>query len=111
FDYVVKLATGDTNYTGERYVNFENLDAGAGNDTLQGSTDANLIRGGAGDDTITGRGGNDTVEGGAGADNLNGGAGIDTLLFTGLTPVTVSLTTNTGSGGDAEGDTYVNFEN
>lgn len=111
FDYVVNLETGETNYTGESFVNFENLVAGAGNDTLQGSTDANLIRGGAGDDTITGRGGNDTVEGGAGADDLNGGAGIDTLLFTGFTPVTVSLTTNTGSGGDAEGDTYVNFEN
>jgi len=49
----------------------ENINGGAGNDTLRGNDQANSLVGGAG---------NDTIEGGAGDDTLSGGAGSDTLL-------------------------------
>ena len=43
---------------------------------------------------------------------MDGGAGIDTASYaTSTSGVTVSLTTGTGSGGDAEGDTLSNIEN
>ncbi|WHO71514.1 calcium-binding protein [Rhizobium sp. BT03] len=74
----------------------------AGNDTLNGTT---------GDDQISGLGGNDILIGGAGADRLDGGAGVDTVDYsTSTAAVTVSFWTGTGSGGDAEGDTYASIE-
>lgn len=45
---------------------------GSGNDTLVGSTSADLLTGGAGNDTLQGRGGNDL---------LTGGPGMDTFLM------------------------------
>jgi len=45
-------------------------------------------------------------------DDFNGGDGIDTLTFKGAgAGVTVNLATESGSAGDAAGDTYKNFEN
>jgi len=46
-------------------------------------------------------------------DFLNGGGGIDTLTFKGTTTggVSVNLGTESGSAGDAAGDTYIGFEN
>ncbi|WP_299866750.1 calcium-binding protein [uncultured Hoeflea sp.] len=58
---------------------FEHGRFGSGNDTIQGTGDANEIHGGLGDDTINGDGGNDVLVGGAGNDSLNGGDGLDTL--------------------------------
>jgi hypothetical protein len=67
------------------------VDAGAGNDRMDGSqvSSARLIvyaglgndsvKGGAGDDYIDGGAGNDTLEGNAGDEVLIGGAGSDTL--------------------------------
>ncbi len=46
----------------------QNLVGGAGNDSLTGSTDNNIIQGGAGNDTLVGGTGNDTIDGGAGSD-------------------------------------------
>jgi Ca2+-binding RTX toxin-like protein len=102
----------------------------AGNDTLVGTDLNDIIFGGASDDTIDGgpggdklfgEEGNDTFLGSAGADLNSGGAGIDTVdyshhFFSGpsggtAVGVTVSLLTGTGSGGDAEGDTFVGIEN
>ncbi len=110
-DYAVNLATGLTNFAGESYVNFENLIAGDGNDTLTGTTGVNRIDGGAGDDAIFGGGGSDTLtgstgndrlvgnadsdtlrggagadtlQGGSGSDRLSGGTGSDTFLFAGV---------------------------
>jgi Ca2+-binding RTX toxin-like protein len=93
-NYVVNLTTGATNYSGESFTNFENLTSGAGNDTLTGTTAANIIHGGDGNDTISGGGGTDTVFGdagddviivapGDGLDNADGGAGVDTLDYSG----------------------------
>ncbi|EQB31596.1 M10 family metallopeptidase [Sphingobium ummariense] len=57
----------------------ENVIAGAGNDTLIGSAEANLLRGNAGNDSLSGLEGNDTLGGGDGNDTLNGGTGVDTM--------------------------------
>ena len=55
--------------------------------------------------------GDDTLVGGAGVDSLDGGTGTDTADYNASgAAVTVNLTTGTGSGGDAQGDTLVNIE-
>lgn len=87
------LATGG-DAAGDRFRNFEG------------------ILGSAFADTLTGDSGNNLIEGGAGADSLFGGSGgTDTLSYVrSATAVTVSLTSGTASGGDAEGDTFSGFE-
>ncbi|RYF95750.1 MAG: hypothetical protein EON95_00255 [Caulobacteraceae bacterium] len=66
----------------------------------------------AGNDTVLALGGDDLIEGSAGSDSLNGGGGFDTVDYTGSdAPVTVNLTTNTASGGWAQGDTLIQIEN
>ena len=52
---------------------FENINSGAGDDSLFGSNANNVIHGGDGNDNIVGNGGSDTLDGGAGSDTLNGG--------------------------------------
>lgn len=79
--------------------------AGEGNDTVYGGSGDDVIDGGAGDDTLHGGAGNDTFIGGAGADTMNGGTGLDIVDYSNSDAgVTVDLSTNTFSGGDAEGD-------
>ncbi len=88
-NYVIDLTTGLTNFGGELYTNFENLVSGDGNDTLTGTSGANVIDAGEGSDTVFGGGGNDTINGGigndilrgeGGTDTVNGGAGDDTVI-------------------------------
>ncbi|MDX2156501.1 MAG: peroxidase family protein [Hyphomicrobiaceae bacterium] len=83
------------------------------------STDNLVVARGSGDqlfgagglDTLNGGAGADTLNGGADADVLNGGAGTDTASYVGSAAgVTVSLQTNVGTGGDAEGDTLNSIE-
>ncbi len=83
-----------------------------GNDSITTGAGNDITWGGAGTDTINTGAGNDGVQGGAGADVMDGGAGDgDLLSYTDSTAgVTVSLATGTGSGGDAAGDTFSNFE-
>jgi Ca2+-binding RTX toxin-like protein len=93
----------------------------SGNDYLPGSSFADEILAGWGNDTLDGAGGsdslfgeagNDVLLGGNGADLNNGGAGIDTVDYaTSGARVQVSLGSNTGQGGQAEGDTFVSIEN
>ena len=52
-------------------------DAGAGNDTVRGSSGNDGINGGAGNDSLSGGAGNDTLSGGPGNDTLDGGDGTD----------------------------------
>src|SRR5207245_2626883 len=61
---------------------FIEVEAGAGNDVVDGSaTNATLtLRGGAGDDRLFGGSGNDRIEGGAGRDTIHGGDGNDTIM-------------------------------
>ncbi|MBT26112.1 MAG: type I secretion protein, partial [Rhodobacteraceae bacterium] len=67
--------------------------------------DDSLI-GGEGSDTISGGAGDDTIAGGDGADSLSGGSGMDFLDYsTSDAGVNIDLSTNTASGGDADGDT------
>jgi Ca2+-binding RTX toxin-like protein len=56
------------------------IDAGAGNDTVTGTEQADIIVGGAGDDIIDGLGGNDWLYGGDGQDLINGGNGDDLVV-------------------------------
>jgi len=70
------------------------------------------VWGGAGADTISGSASDNVIAGNAGADTLEGAAGTDTADYSADTAgVKVNLTTQTASGGDAEGDTIANFEN
>ena len=122
-------------YTGSAAINVTIGGASSGGDaagdTLQGDTE--FISGTAFDDTITGdddfndingEDGNDTIFGGQtaadttddliggpGADAINGGAGDDGVNYFGSPAgVTVNLNTGTGSGSDAQGDTYTSVE-
>ena len=58
----------------------ENVDGGAGDDTIDGNALDNIIVGGAGDDTIDGLGGDDTIEGGANDDDVTCGSGFDIVV-------------------------------
>src|SRR3954447_12578662 len=55
------------------------LDAGDGNDTINGSYGKDPLRGGAGNDTLRGIGGDDQIDGGPGDDTIHGGADNDTV--------------------------------
>ncbi len=111
-DYAINIVTGVTNFSGESFVNFENLITGGGVDTITGTAGANIIRTNDANDNVSAAAGNDTVEGGAGADTLDGGADIDTVDYSSSNAgVTVSLNTNSASGGHATGDIISNFEN
>ena len=100
---------------------FENVLGSIYNDYVTGNTLANtilgdagddMLQGFAGDDTLRGGSGNDRIYGGEGADVVDGGEGTDTADYRySLAGVTVSLVSNTGTGGDAEGDTLSGIEN
>jgi serralysin len=59
----------------------ENLNGSTYDDTLTGTSCANIIHGNTGNDTISGAGGNDGIHGGLGVDELTGGSGLDTFLY------------------------------
>jgi len=61
--------------------------------------------------TLVGNGAANLLAGLGGADVLDGGGRVDTATYVAsASGVTVNLTTGTGSGGDAEGDTLVRIE-
>ena len=116
--------TNTANNTGEAagdtYTSVENLTGSAFTDALIGNADANVLTGGgggdfmaglAGDDTLLGGDGSDRLEGGLGADALDGGDGNDVAFYrNSAAAVNVDFTAGTGTGGEAEGDTYVSME-
>ena len=112
FDIETNTASGE-GHDDDEYSGFEGAEGSDfGDDEITGTSDANTIRGHGGNDTLIGGAGDDLVDGGAGADILSGGEGIDTSSYEeSLQGVYVNLTTHTGSGGDAEGDTITGFEN
>ncbi|MEW6092657.1 MAG: hypothetical protein AB1531_01705, partial [Chloroflexota bacterium] len=73
-------------------VSIENLEGGAGNDTLTGNTAANVLAGGGGNDQLNGGAGNDTYRftDGWGQDVISDSSGTDHLDFS---PVTLSSLT------------------
>ncbi|VDC32998.1 Hint domain-containing protein [Pseudogemmobacter humi] len=108
-EIVIGSAFNDT-ITGDTGAN--TLSGGLGNDQLYGGAGADVLDGGEGNDSLYGGSGNDTLIGGAGADYLDGGADSDTVDYSGSdAAVNVNLTSGSGSGGHAQGDTYVNIEN
>ena len=74
---VVNTLIGKVTLTG--VVN--NFVTGAGNDSIAGNNNGDILDGGAGNDTIRGGTGNDNITGGPGTDRLTGGAGDDTFVF------------------------------
>ncbi len=90
----------------------DTLIGASGEDLLEGGGDSDRLYGGSGQDSLLGDAGDDTLEGGAGADDLDGGSGMhDAVSYQGSSgAVSVDLTANTVSGGDAEGDTITGFE-
>ncbi|MGI9356057.1 MAG: beta strand repeat-containing protein [Rhizobiaceae bacterium] len=89
----------------------ELLLAGIGSDTINADDGDDILLGQDGDDTLNGGEGLDLLLGGQGADVHEGGAGEDTAHYANSTAVMVDLTTNTGTGGEAEGDTFSSVEN
>ncbi len=55
------------------------VDAGAGDDTIEGSEERDIILGGSGDDVINGNAGDDWINGGSGDDIVHGNGGLDLL--------------------------------
>jgi Ca2+-binding RTX toxin-like protein len=97
---VFNLATGNTGFGGESFINFENVTTGGGNDTIYGSSVANTIITGAGNDLVLGGDGDDIIDGGDGKDELYGQGGND-FLFDGGGVVAETLLGGTGD------DTYI----
>jgi len=99
-------------YPPETITGFENASGGAGNDSIFGTSAANVLTGNGGFDGLFGYGGNDRLLGGDGADNifggkgsdiLTGGADADTFNFVSLSDSTVAQSgrdTITDFGGD-----------
>jgi len=56
------------------------VDAGSGDDVINGSDDRDVIFGGTGDDIINGNDGDDWLNGGAGNDTINGNNGLDLIV-------------------------------
>lgn len=84
-DISVSLAVTTAQETGEgtdTLSTFENVTTGNGDDTVTGTTEANVIVTGAGNDRITYT---------SGADTVNGGAGVDTLVISGSLAGSVNL--------------------
>ncbi|UQZ88322.1 hypothetical protein C4J81_03510 [Deltaproteobacteria bacterium Smac51] len=78
---LTSLDAGDGNDTVNGTASHDILDGGAGNDTLNGGAGNDFLAGGDGNDTLNGGDGNDILVGGAGNDTLNGGAGADVFMF------------------------------
>jgi Ca2+-binding RTX toxin-like protein len=101
-------AVSDTMYG---YAGNDTIYGLAGNDVIYGGAGLDNVFGGRGDDTIYGGADADMLMGGYGADDIDGGAGNDTISFVqSRSGVTVNLQTGQGSGGEAEGDTYISIE-
>jgi Ca2+-binding RTX toxin-like protein len=84
---VVDLTTGagvGAAGEGDTLFSVENIEGGAGDDTLNGDDGPNRLVGGPGNDVLGGRGGDDYLDGWAGADDLRGGAGDDLLAPDGI---------------------------
>ncbi len=88
----------------------------AGNNRIFGNGGANVLTGGDGNDILNGNGGDDVLRGGQGADELagrdNGTALGDTATYSDSSVgIVANLATGLGSGGAAQGDTYIEVEN
>ena len=110
-DFEYGLAGNDTLDGGN---GIDYLVGGDGDDTIYGGADTDHLVGGNGVDHLYGDTGSDYIEGGPGADVMDGGdtATLNYLSYRDSSAaVTVNLEAHTASGGDATGDSFVNFQN
>jgi len=102
------------NYVGSTVSITIDMTAGTGSGgTAQGDTFSNIegIYGSELNDMITGDANDNIIAGYGGADNLDGGDGFDILgYYFSPSAVNVNLQTGIGTSGDAQGDTFSNFE-
>ena len=89
------LTTGNDTYNGT--ANADLAMGLAGNDTMNGAAGSDALDGGDGNDTLNGDAGDDQLTGAAGSDTLNGGAGVDTAMFSGAR-FNYTVTTNEATG-------------
>jgi|GEM_PF-2853944 len=112
----------DLNYSDGTTYGDVTVDGGSGDDYIFANDGNDTLLGGTGNDYLSGDAGNDVLNGGAGADKLYGGAGTDTADYSDSSSgVNVYLGAGdgnaysgaggTGTGGDAQGDTYNSIEN
>jgi serralysin len=112
YDVQVQVSDGELTDTQTIAVTVTDVNEAPLITTITGTSKNNTLTGTAGINIIDGLAGNDTLAGLGGGDKLTGGAGIDTATYAGsANGVNVSLTTNLGYGGDAEGDTLSGIEN
>ena len=96
---------------------FSRIEAGVGNDDLNGGEKTDVFDGGGGNDTLRGNAGNDSLtdgdtSGAANKDTLDGGDGDDTVVYESRTAtVVVDLASNGGDGEAGENDTLTSIEN
>ncbi|WP_300439573.1 LamG-like jellyroll fold domain-containing protein [uncultured Mameliella sp.] len=89
----------------------EHLTSAGGNDRLFGNALANRLDAGEGNDILNGLEGNDTLNGGAGADWLVGNIGMDMASYDGAAAGLIADLANAGlNTGEARGDTYIGIE-
>jgi Ca2+-binding RTX toxin-like protein len=94
---------GDVNASGKQSGGDADGDRLSQIDTVIGSAKNDIIKG----STL-----NETFIGGAGADSFDGVSGNDTVSYAGETAgVIVNLFTNSGTAGNAKGDTFANIDN
>ncbi len=97
---------------GDTLSGVERLGGSSHNDTLIGDAAANELRGMNGDDILEGAAGADAIYGDYFDGTTHSNSGIDTAsYYSSSASVVVNLTTGTGSGGDAAGDTLWDIEN
>lgn len=98
----VNLSQSGVNVSGglgnDRLSNVEDVIGTAGNDTLIGNGENNLLVGLGGNDTLTGNGGHDTLMGTGSFNRMDGGSGNDVLEAGSITGI------NTGGSG---ADTFI----
>jgi Ca2+-binding RTX toxin-like protein len=96
---------------GDSYFEVENILGSNLVDVLTARSAGSNMVGYGGNDILNGDAGGDLLTGGLGADTINGFGGNDRVYYNGSSSfVTVNLTTNVNTGGEAQGDLLSNVE-
>lgn len=111
YDDIIVGAPSTNDSTGAVYVIYGAESVGQETIDFGSNADDDLL-GGAFPDTLSGGNGDDTLEGAGNGDIIDGGAGSDTASYENApSAVTVDLSANGGSVGDAAGDQFTSIEN